>query len=97
MEKQSAERLAGREIRQGNRFEYLGGTVTRDGKFEAEVWRRIQVAANAWRRVEGVMVDRKISRELKGKVMVTCVTLAFLYGFEIVTLTERQQQQKLQV
>ena len=53
-------RLDGKEIRQGNRFEYLGGTVTGDGQSEAEVGRRIQVGANAWRRVEGVMADRKI-------------------------------------
>ena len=45
-------RLEGKEIRQGIRFEYLGGTVTVDGKSEAEVWRRIQVGVDAWRRVE---------------------------------------------
>ena len=39
----------GKEIRQGNRFEYLGGTVTGDDKSEAEVWRRIQVGANVCR------------------------------------------------
>jgi len=51
-------RLEGRGIRQGNRFEDLGRTVTRDGKSEAEVRRRIQVGVNACSRVEGVMVDR---------------------------------------
>ena len=34
---------------------------------DVEVRRRIQAGANAWRNVEGVMVDRKISRKLKGK------------------------------
>ena len=53
--------LEGNEIRQGNWFVYLGGTVTGDGKSEAEVWRKIQVGANVWRRVEAVMADRKIS------------------------------------
>ena len=52
-------RLDGQQIRQGNRFEYLGGTVTGNGKSEAEVW-RIQVGVKAWMRVEGVMADRKI-------------------------------------
>ena len=37
------------------------------------------------------MADRKISTKLKGKVMVTCVTPAYLYGLETVALTERQQ------
>ena len=84
-------RLEGKEIRQGNRFEYLE-TVTRDGKSEAEVQRRIQVGVNVLRRVEGVMADRKISRKLKGNVLMLCVMPAYIYGLEMVALTERQQQ-----
>ena len=77
-------RFDGKEIRrrQGNRFEYLGGTVTRDGKSKAEVRRR----------VEGVMADRKISRKLKGNILMSCVMPAYLYGLEMVALTERHQQ-----
>ena len=30
--------------------------------------------ANAWRAIEGVMADRRISKILKGKVMSTCDT-----------------------
>ena len=65
--------------------------MTRDGKSEAEVRRSIQVGVNAWRRMEGVMADRKISRKLKGKVLRSCVTPACLYGLETVELTMRQQ------
>ena len=65
--------------------------VTEDGHSAAEVRRRTQAGVNAWRKVEGVMLDRKISKKLKGKVLRTC-----LYGLETVALTE-QQQQKLQV
>ena len=64
--------------------------MTGDGKSEAEVRRRIQVGVNVWRRVEGVMADSKISRKLKGKVLMLCVTPAYLYGLEMVALTERQ-------
>jgi len=60
--------LEGKEIRQGNGFENLGGTVTGGGISEADVRRRIQVGVNAWKKVEGVMADRKICRKLKGKV-----------------------------
>ena len=49
-----------------------------------------------WRRVEGVMADRRMSRKLKGNVLMSCVTLAYLYGMEIVALAERQHQ-RLQV
>ena len=34
---------------------------------------RAQAGANTWRAVEGVMVDRRISKRLKGKVTSTCV------------------------
>ena len=43
-------RLEGKEISQGNRFEYLGGAVTGEDKFEAVVWRRILVSEKVWRR-----------------------------------------------
>ena len=88
-------RLDGKEIKQVDGFVYLGGMVTEDGHSAAEVRRQTQAGANAWRKVEGVMLDRKISKKLKGKVLRTCVTPACLYDLETVALTE--QQQKLQV
>ena len=45
-----------------------------DEKTEREVRRRTQAGANAWRAVEGVMADRRISKKIKDKVMSTCVT-----------------------
>ena len=44
----------------------------------------------------GVMVDRKISRKLKGKVLDSCVVPASTYGFETLVLSELHQH-KLQV
>ena len=44
-------------------FVYLGGAVCGDGKTEREVHRRVQAGANAWRAVEGVMADRRISKD----------------------------------
>ena len=88
-------RLDGKEIKQDG-FVYLGGMVTEDGHSEAEVRRRTQAGANVWRKVEGVILDRQISKKLKRKVLRTRVTPACLYGLETVVLTEQQQQQKLQ-
>ena len=48
---------------------YLGGAVCGDGKTEREVRRRVQAGAIAWKAVDGVMADRRISIRLKGKVM----------------------------
>ena len=89
--------MDGKEIKQVDCFVYLGGMVTEDGQSELEVRRRIQAGANAWRKVEGFMLDRTISKKLIEKVMRACVTPACLYGLETVALTEQQQQQKLQV
>ena len=88
--------LEGKKLTQRDSFVYLGGAVCGDGKTEREVRRRVQAGANAWRSVEGVMADRRISNRLKGKVMSTCVPPACLYGTETLALTELQQQ-RLQV
>ena len=88
--------LEGKKLTQEDSFLYLGGAVCGDGKTEREVRRRSQAGVNAWRAVEGVMADRRISKRLKGKVMSTCVTPACLYGTETLAMTERQQQ-RLQV
>ena len=89
--------LEGKILNQRDSFVYLGGAVCVDGKTEKEVRRRVQAGgANAWRAVEGVMADRRISKRLKGKVMSTCVTPACLYGTETLAMTELQQH-RLQV
>ena len=84
-------RLDGKEIKQVDSFMYLGGMVTEDGHSAADVRRRTKAGANAWRKVEGVMLDRNISIKLKGKVLRTCVTPACLYFLETLALTEQQQ------
>ena len=50
-----------------------------DGKTES---RKVHAEANAWRAVEGVVADRRISKRLKGKVMSTFVTPACLHETE---------------
>ena len=87
--------LKGKKLIQRDSFVYLGGAVCGGGKME-RVHRRVQAGANAWRAVEGVMTDRRISKSLKGKVMGTRVSPACLFGTETLELTELQQQ-RLQV
>ena len=54
-------------IKQVNSFVYLGGTVCEDGGSSKEIQRRVQAGAAAWRRVEGIMWDRKLKKQLKEK------------------------------
>ena len=63
---------------------------------DVEVRRRIQAGANAWRHIEGAMVDRIISRKLKGKVLDSSVVPASTYGLETLALSKLHQH-KLQV
>ena len=55
--------LEGKKLNQRDSFEYLGGAVCGDWKTEREVRRRVQAGANAWRAVEGVMADWRISKK----------------------------------
>ena len=44
----------------------------------------------SWRKVSGVLCDRKLSAKVKGKMYKNVVRLALLYGMETVAVTERQ-------
>ena len=57
-----------------------------------EVRRRVQAGANAWRNVEGVMMDRKMSRKLKRKVLDSGIVPASTYGLPLSELQQHQQQ-----
>ena len=61
-----------------------------------EILRRVQAGAAAWRRVEGIMWDRKLKKQLKGKVLEACVVPACIYGLGTLALTERQEE-KIQI
>ena len=85
----------GKTIKQVKSFVYLGGTVCEDGGSSKEMPRRVQAGAAAWRRVEGIMWDRKLKKQLKGKVLEACVVPACIYGLGALALTERQQEKIL--
>ncbi|KAK3513826.1 hypothetical protein QTP70_028853 [Hemibagrus guttatus] len=48
---------------------------------------------NWWRKVSGVLCDRKISVRIEGKVYRTVVRPAMLYGLETVSLRKRQESE----
>ena len=56
-----------KKLTQRNSFVYMEGSVRRREDGEREVRRSGQAGANAWRAVEGVMADRRISQRLKGR------------------------------
>ena len=51
--------------------------------------------ANAWREVEEMMGDRRISRISKLNVLSLCVVPAYTNALETMALTEKQQKVKV--
>ena len=49
-------------------FKYLGSMVQESGGCEREVKKRVQAGWNGWRKVSGVICDRRLPARVKGKV-----------------------------
>ncbi|MCJ8733950.1 hypothetical protein PDJAM_G00229570 [Pangasius djambal] len=86
-------RLQGEEVKKVQEFKYLGSTVQSNGEYGKEVKKRVQAGWNGWRKVSGVLCDRKISARIKGKVYKTVVRPAMQYGLETVALRKRQESE----
>ena len=56
-------------------FKYLGSTVQESGGCEREVKKRVQAGWNGWRKVSGVICDRRLPARVKGKVYSLVVRL----------------------
>ena len=70
-------------------FKYLRSTVQESGGCEREV-KRVQAGWNGWRRVSGVICDRRLPAKVKGKVYSSVVKPAMVYGLETVAITKKQ-------
>ena len=84
-------RLEKEEVKRVDDFKYLGSTVNSSGSCGSEVKRRVQAGWCGWRKVSGVLCDKKIPTALKGKIYKTVIRPAMLYGLETVALTQRQE------
>ena len=71
-------------------FKYLGSTVQESGGCEREVKKRVQAGWNGWRRVSGVICDRRLPARVKGKVYSSMVRPVMVYGLETVEVTKKQ-------
>ena len=74
-------------------FKYLGSTVQESGGCEREVKKRVQAGWNEWRKVSGVICDRKLPAREKGKVYCSVVRPAMMYGLETVAVTKKQVEE----
>ena len=56
-----------------------------------EVKKRVQTGWNGWRRMSGVICDRRVPARVKVKVYNVAMSSAMLYRLETVALTKRQE------
>ena len=83
-------KLQGENVKRVKNFKYLGSTLSSNGRCEEEVRRRIQAGWMSWKKVSGVLCDRKLSARVKGEMYKSVVRPAMLYGMETVAMTEKQ-------
>ena len=74
-------------------FKYLGSMVQESGGCEREVKKRVQAGWNEWRRVSGVICDRRLPARVKGKVYSSVVRPAMVYGLETVAVTKKKMEE----
>ena len=56
------------ELPKAQDFKYFDSTVQKDGGCEKEVKKRIQAGWNSWKRITGVICDKKVHEKLKGEL-----------------------------
>ena len=67
--------------------------VQESGSCEMEVKKRVQAGWNGWRKILGVICDRRLSARVKGKVYSSVVKPAMVYGLETVAVTKKQVEE----
>ena len=66
---------------------YLGSTLQSDGGINKKINKRTQCGWNIWRKMSGVLCDKRVSPHVKGKIHNMIVQPAMLYGMETVPVT----------
>ncbi|XP_037801351.1 uncharacterized protein LOC119596258 [Penaeus monodon] len=79
-------KLGGEKLKRVRTFKYLGSLVEETAGMDKEINFRIQSGWNNWRKVSGVLSDRRVPIRLKGKVHKAVVRPALTYGLEAAPL-----------
>ena len=74
-------------------FKYLGSMVRESGSCQREVKRRVQAGCNRWRKVSGVICDRRLPARVKGKMYSSVVRPAMVYGVKMMVVTKKQVEE----
>ena len=67
--------------------------MQKSGGCEREIKKRVQAGWNGWRKVSGVICDRRLRVRVKGKMYSSVVRPAMVYGLETVAVTKKQVEE----
>ena len=75
------------QLSQVTEFKYLGSTLQSDGDISTEINKRNQCGWNNWRKIPGVLCDKRVPTHVKGKIHKLIVQPAMLYGMKTAPVT----------
>ena len=84
------------QLPQVTEFKYLGSTLQSDGGMSKEINKRTHCGWNKWRKMSGILCDKRVPPHVKGKIHKMIVQPAMLYGMETVPVTSSHMK-KLEV
>ena len=84
--------VRGVEMRQVEKFKYLGSVISESGGCEKDVEERIKAGWSKWREVSGIVCDRRMPRRLKIKIYKTVVRPVIVYGAETWALRKKEER-----
>jgi hypothetical protein len=84
--------INGEPIKQVNRFNYLGSTITSDGRCDEDIKKRIALSKQAFQKMSPVLKNRAISINTKTRVLKCYVWSILLYGSECWTISKEMEK-----
>ena len=91
-DQQATIRLNGEMLKRVKSFKYLGSMVEETEEMGNEVNFQIQCGWNNWRKVSGVICDRRVPVRVKGKVHKTVARPAMAYWLEAAPLKKSEEK-----
>ncbi|XP_064118973.1 uncharacterized protein LOC135223981 [Macrobrachium nipponense] len=95
-DQQTTIKLGGGNIKRVHKFKYLGSVIDNEVNMGEEIKNRIQCGWNNWKKVSGIICDRKVLIRLKGRVHKAMVRPAMTYGLEVAPI-KKTEDRKLNV
>ena len=85
-------KIGNEQIKQVDRFKYLGSTITEDGRSESDIKQRIGIARSAFGKRRNVNSNRHVRIATRMRVMKTYILSSLFYGCETWTVNAAMEK-----